>query len=255
LVPRPRRQGVFGLRIYATGLGQSEEYQSFLQFGENGILTDQIATTWISAFRSALLFVLAVEKWRCGRALAIGINGLGRMGFAATFLLLQMLPVASLVVRSRKSLQQMRYLERLRAVSDLPIREIGTQGSAVDHALEIARDLDAAPVALYASSRTDRNPYPAVVSDPFLRHIASKYEGAWDGPSNILLRDCKIVTDSLGQMTPAREMLTARPEGASGLSEYLIEEIRNPPGRPLYYLSLGAPAPGDPFSPIRQRKS
>jgi ornithine cyclodeaminase/alanine dehydrogenase-like protein (mu-crystallin family) len=233
-----------GLRIYATGLGQSDEYQSVLLFDENGLLTDQIATTWLSAFRAALLSALAIERWRDGRKVAVGIDGLGRMGFAAAFALLRMMPVASLVVRARHGARYARYLKLLRSVSAIPVHEIDEDGCPVARALELAGDIEAAPVALFASSRADRNPHPAPGSELFILHIGSKYDG-WDGPSNILPQDCNILTDSLGQLAAVRRRLTVPLEETSGktggLTAYLRGEWQGTSDRPFYFLSVGAP--------------
>lgn len=237
----PDGRAFSGLRIYATGLGQSDEYQSVLLFDEDGLLTDQIATLWLSAFRAALLGALAIDKWRSGRKVALGVDGLGRMGFAAVLLLLRLTPVASLVLRARQGARYARYLALLRSVSDIPVHEIGAERSPLACALDLAGDADAALVGLFASSRTGHNPHPVLVPAPFILHIGSKYGASWDGPSDILPRGCNVLTDSLGQLARARERLAQPLNETGGLAAYLRDEWQGAAGRPFYFLSVGAP--------------
>lgn len=237
----PDERALSGMRIYATGQGQSDEYQSVLLFDENGLLTDQIATLWLSAFRTALLGALATDKWRCGRKVALGVDGFGRMGFAAAFLLLRTMPVASIVLRARPGVRYARYLALLRSVVEIPIYEIDDERSTVARAIELAGNLDVAPVGLFASSRAGRNPHPALTPDLFILHIGSKYGVSWDGPSDILPRDCNILTDSLGQFAAVHERLTQPVNEVGGLSAYLRDAWQGVAERPLHFLSVGAP--------------
>jgi hypothetical protein len=241
---------VAGARIYAKGIGQTDEYQAVLMFDGEGKLNAQIATKWISAFRTGCIAALASELLRKDRPLHVCLRGLGRMGISTLFVLAKTLPIAKISIAIHDSKKWRDYycllVRKLAGSIDIQIVE----NADAEFLSLVSTTADSFPIFIAASNRkgmancrskselykrdTNKSRLAGLVF-----HIGSKYGGDWDGPECIDPRRCNVLTDSQGQFgTSARNL--AFPDLKAVSLQTLLSDRTKMQGL-NYLISVGSP--------------
>ena len=225
-----------GVRIYADGLGQTDEDQVVILYDRRGLPVDIVVSKWVSAFRAAMLAMLSLRCWSRECVNLALVEGLGRIGFAASYLLLSCYDHLRLAIVDRKSSTfDMYWAELMEHFEPDRLVRIASRNDIVQ--------LSPPPsVVVSATNRSDvaeALPGYDMIAEPILAlHLGAKYDGAWDLGPLTRGKPSTVLVDSMGEFIRKKKRLTFKVDKALTLAQVARGEASLEGN--VRYLSLGA---------------